>query len=66
MNLTILIPALNEEKTIELVVKKANTFLKENKINGEVLVINNGSNDRTKEIAVQNGARVEDESKKGY
>ena len=66
MNLTILIPALNEEKTIGIVVKKANTFLRENKIDGEVLVIDNGSNDRTKEIALQNGARVENENKKGY
>lgn len=66
MNLTILIPALNEEKTIGIVVKKANTFLRKNKIDGEVFVINNGSKDKTKEIALQNGARVEDESKKGY
>ena len=66
MNLTILIPALNEERTIGIVVKKANTFLQENNVDGEVLVIDNGSNDRTKEIALQNGARVENENKKGY
>ena len=31
-----------------------------------MLVINNSSDDKTKEIALQNGARVEDERKKGY
>lgn len=66
MNLTILIPALNEENTIEIVIKKAKNFLEKNKIEGEVLVINNASKDRTKEIALRSGARVEDEEKIGY
>ena len=66
MNLTILIPALNEEKTIEIVVEKANHFLAENDIDGEVLVIDNNSTDKTKELAIKSGARVETELKKGY
>lgn len=66
MNLTILIPALNEEQTIEIVVKKAKTFLEKNNIKGEVLVINNNSTDKTEEIAIENGARVVKENKKGY
>ena len=66
MQLTILIPALNEEETIPIVIKKGLNFLKEHNIDGEVLVINNSSTDNTKEVAIQNGARVEDEEKKGY
>lgn len=64
--LTILIPALNEEETIEIVVGKAKKWLENNKISGEVLVVNNGSTDNTKSIALKNGARVINIDKKGY
>lgn len=66
IELTILIPALNEEKTIEIVIKKAKKWLETNKVAGEVLVVNNGSTDKTKEIAIENGARVIDVNKRGY
>lgn len=66
INLTILIPALNEENTIKTVINKAYTFLNTNKINGEVLVINNGSTDQTVKVALENGARVETENNRGY
>lgn len=66
LELTILIPALNEEATIAIVIKKAKKWLKENKVDGEVLIINNGSVDKTKEIAISQGARVVDCAQKGY
>ena len=66
MELTILIPALNEEKTIGLVIEKAKKWLEKNNVNGEILVVNNGSEDRTKEIAIELGARVIDFAPKGY
>ena len=66
IELTILIPALNEEKTIEIVIKKAQKWLKENNINSEILVSNNNSIDKTKEIALNNHARVIDVKKRGY
>ena len=66
IELTILIPALNEEETIKIVVKKAKKWLKKNNVCGEVLVVNNGSEDNTKNIALYNGAKVIDEYKKGY
>lgn len=64
--LTILIPALNEEKTIKIVIEKAQKWIKENKIDGEILVIDNGSRDNTKEIALKSGARVIHIVKRGY
>ena len=64
--LTILIPALNEEKTIEIVIKKAQNWLQLNNVNGEVLISNNNSTDKTKEIAIYNHARVIDVKKIGY
>lgn len=66
MELTILIPCLNEEETIEICIKKAKQFLKKNNINGEVLVIDNNSIDNTAEIAKNAGARVEIVKKQGY
>ncbi len=65
-DLTILIPALNEEKTIEIVIKKAKEYIKSKKINGEILIANNGSIDKTKELAMKLGARVVDIETKGY
>lgn len=66
IELTILIPALNEEETIEIVIKKAKKWIKENETNSEILVINNGSTDRTKEIAIKNYAKVIDVKERGY
>ena len=66
IELTILIPCLNKEKTVGICVKKANKFLKENKIQGEVLVADNGSTDKSKEIAQKLGARIECIEKRGY
>ena len=66
MELTILIPALNEEKTIGICIEKANKFLECNKINGEILVADNGSADTTVEIAKSLGARIINVKEKGY
>lgn len=66
IELTILIPALNEEKTIEIVIKKAQEWIKMNNIEGEILVSNNNSTDKTKEIAINNHVRVIDVKEIGY
>lgn len=66
IELTILIPCLNEEKTIGICIKKANQFLNENKIQGEILIADNGSIDKSKKIAQDLGARIVDIEKKGY
>ena len=65
IKLTILIPALNEEKTIEIVIKKAQKWIEKNNVEGEILVINNSSTDKTKEIAIKNKAKVIDLDKIG-
>ena len=66
LELTILIPALNEERTIGICIKKANTILVDHSINGEVLVVDNGSTDKTIEIAKRLNARVVLVKEKGY
>jgi len=47
MNLSIIIPALNEEKNIEAVINGALFALKEFGLSGEIIVINDGSTDKT-------------------
>ena len=66
LELTILMPCLNEAETIETCIKKAKKSLEENYIKGEVLVADNGSTDGSKEIAIKNGARVVEVETKGY
>ncbi len=66
LELTILMPCLNEAETIETCIKKAKKSLEENNINGEVLIADNGSTDGSQEIATKNGARVINVPLKGY
>lgn len=66
MFLTILMPCLNEEKTLKECIVKASVFLKSNNINGEVLIADNGSTDNSIKIAKKYGARVINVENKGY
>ena len=59
-------PCLNEAATIESCIKKAQNFIKNRKIDGEILVADNGSTDLSKDIAKKNGARVIEILEKGY
>ncbi|MCR4776114.1 MAG: glycosyltransferase family 2 protein [Saccharofermentans sp.] len=66
MELTILMPCLNEAETLAVCIRKAKIFLEENQIDGEVLVSDNGSSDGSAGIAEREGARVVFEPVKGY
>ncbi len=59
-------PCLNEAETLEKCISKAKTFLEKNKVNGEVLIADNGSTDGSQEIALKNGARIINVPIKGY
>jgi glycosyltransferase involved in cell wall biosynthesis len=66
LDLTILMPCLNEAETIEVCVRKASRSLEELGLRGEVLVADNGSTDGSQDLARKLGARVVDVEKKGY
>lgn len=66
MELTILMPCLNEAETVATCVRKAQGFLKRAGIEGEVLVADNGSSDGSPQLAQEAGARVVRIEKKGY
>jgi glycosyltransferase involved in cell wall biosynthesis len=60
------IPCLNEEQTLGSCIEKAMRSFAELGIEGEVVVADNGSTDRSVEIALRHGARVVHERRKGY
>ena len=66
MELTILMPCLNEAETVATCVRKARGFLERTGIEGEVLVADNGSSDGSPDIAREAGARVVRIANKGY
>lgn len=61
-----LIPCLNEEETLGLCIAKARDCFLRLGINGEIVVADNGSTDRSVEIAESLGARVVHQPKRGY
>ncbi len=64
--ITIVIPALNEENTVGICVKKAIETMRNLNVEGEVIVADNGSTDKTEEVALKAGARVIKTEEKGY
>ena len=66
LELTILMPCLNEAETIAVCVEKAMAFLRRANIKGEVLIADNGSTDGSQAIAEQLGARVVPVPSRGY
>ena len=66
IELSIVLPCLNEAETLEVCINKAKRSIEELGIDGEVLVADNGSSDNSTEIAMSNGARVVDVPTKGY
>jgi len=66
MELTILMPCLDEALTVEVCVRKALAYLKRRGIDGEILVADNGSMDGSQSIAHAAGARVVRVDRRGY
>jgi len=66
MELTILMPCLDEAATVGRCVEKARAFLRRAGIDGEVLVADNGSQDDSRALAERAGARVVAVPQRGY
>jgi len=64
--LSVVMPCLNEELTLEVCIKKIQQTFEANDIDGEIVVADNGSTDRSCEIAESMGARVVHVKEKGY
>lgn len=66
VELTIVMPCLNEAETLAICIQKSKQFLISNNINGEIIIGDNGSIDGSPQIATDNGAIVVNVPQKGY
>lgn len=64
--LTILMPCLNEEKTVVSCIDEAKKFIRKSGVDAEILIADNGSDDNSVKLAEENGARVVKAAQKGY
>src|SRR4051812_37158887 len=64
--ISVVIPCLDEEETIGACVSRSREVLAEQGIQAEVVVVDNGSQDRSAELATAAGARVIAEPRRGY
>jgi hypothetical protein len=64
--LTVLMPCLNEARTLGSCIRAAQDFLQQAGVAGEVLVADNGSSDGSAEIAREAGARLVRVAQRGY
>lgn len=66
LELSVVMPCLNEAETLEICIRKALRALANLHISGEVVVADNGSTDGSQAIAERAGARVVSVEAKGY
>jgi glycosyltransferase involved in cell wall biosynthesis len=66
LTLSVVIPCLNEAENIAECVTRARAVMEEHDIDGEILVVDNGSEDGSADLAVAAGARVVHETRRGY
>jgi len=66
IELSVVMPCLNEAETLAVCIKKAQSFFEREGISGEVVIADNGSTDGSQEIASQLNARVINVPEKGY
>ena len=66
LEVSVVMPCLNEAETLATCIEKAQRALQENDITGEVIVADNGSTDGSQIIAGRKGARVVHVEAKGY
>jgi glycosyltransferase involved in cell wall biosynthesis len=66
LEVSVVIPCLNEADTLESCIEKAQAALAEHRVRGEIIVADNGSIDDSRAIAARLGARVIEVAAKGY
>lgn len=66
IELTILMPCLNEVETLEFCINEARGYIERSGISAEILISDNGSDDGSSELALSLGARVVHAERRGY
>lgn len=66
LELSVVLPCLNEADTLAICIRKAQAVFREQRIAGEVIVADNGSSDGSQQIAEELGARLVPVEQRGY
>ena len=66
LKVSVVLPCLNEEDTLGECIKKIQNYFKEGDINGEIIVVDNGSTDDSPNIARRLKVKLVQENKRGY
>ena len=66
VELSVVMPCLNEAETLATCIEKAQRAMREHGVAGEVVVADNGSTDGSREIALALGARLVQVTERGY
>lgn len=66
IELSIVMPCLNEAETLAICIEKAQGFLRDENVSGEIIIADNGSTDGSQQIAEKLGAIVVPVAQKGY
>lgn len=66
VTLTVLMPCLNEARTLPICIAKARSYAARQRFRSEIVIADNGSNDGSREIAETQGARVISVPQRGY
>jgi len=66
VELSVVMPCLNEARTVGTCIRKARAYFEAHNVSGEVIIADNGSTDGSQEIATRLGARVVAVAEKGY
>jgi hypothetical protein len=66
LELSVVLPCLNESETLETCIRKAQASMQRLGIRGEIVVADNGSTDGSQDIARRAGARVVEVPVRGY
>jgi glycosyltransferase involved in cell wall biosynthesis len=66
LELSVVMPCLNEAETLQICIEKAQRALRELNLDGEIIIADNGSTDGSQQLALRLGARVVNVEAKGY
>ncbi|MBV8139775.1 MAG: glycosyltransferase [Deltaproteobacteria bacterium] len=66
MDISVILPVINERENLEVLIPRLKALLKNARLDGEIVVVDGGSSDGTRESAAAHGVRVVSERGKGY
>ncbi|HKF29806.1 MAG TPA: glycosyltransferase family 2 protein, partial [Candidatus Binataceae bacterium] len=66
MDISVILPVINERENLDILIPRLKSLLKNARLDGEIVVVDGGSSDGTRESAAAHGVRVVSERGKGY